>query len=80
MTFKEFVEIAARYIWPLVLGAFIFLCGRVQQLERTVYEQRLHVAENYTSKNDLEKMFSDFERRMDKRLDHLVRAFNANPQ
>ncbi len=74
MTFKELVEMMAKFMWPVLMGVFVGLYSQVQQNRADMYDLRLHVAESYTTKADLEKMFADFEARIDKRLDQFVQV------
>ncbi len=74
MNFKEFVELVAKFMWPIILGAYMALYSQVQDTKAELYALRLHVAEAYTTKADLEKMFADFEGRIDKRLDQFVQV------
>jgi len=74
MTFKEFLELVARFVWPVVLIASGFLFQSTQANKENLYEFRLYVAENYTSKEDLQTMFSQLETNIDKRLETLIKT------
>jgi hypothetical protein len=72
---SETFEYLARYVWPAVLAWNVYLF-------RTLLNLRLKMAEEYSSKADIEKMFadfglrfSDFETRFDKRLDERFSMF-----
>ncbi|GFM37732.1 hypothetical protein [Desulfovibrio psychrotolerans] len=74
----------ARFIWPPLLAWNIYLHREIQKSNADIQKGkdaigalRLHVAENYAGKKDLEKMFSDFEQRIDKRIDQLVKTLCA---
>ena len=71
MTVSEAREMFLKYLWPVLLAWNIFLYQQIQASNSVMYEFRLEVARNYTSKRDLEKLFDDFERRMDKRLEQI---------
>ena len=72
MTVTEALTIFARYIWPVMLAWNIYLYRQIQANRRDMYEYRIAMARDYTSKRDFEKMFDDFERRLDKRLEQIV--------
>ena len=72
MTLKNFMEITARFIWPLALLVSATLYGATESNKENLYEFRLYVAEHYTSKEDLQTMFSQLETNIDKRLETLV--------
>jgi len=74
MTFMEAAEFFARFVWPLVLAWNVFLYRSLNKNKDDMYEFRLHVAENYASKKDLEKLFSDFETRFNKQIEQLNSA------
>lgn len=76
MNLKEFLDLVARYVWPLLLSVLVVLFTQMQDLNRNQYELRLHVAENYTSKQDLKEMLAALEERMDKRLGQLLATLN----
>lgn len=67
----------ARYIWPPLLAWNVYLHRVGQKNKEAVAEMRLHIAENYSGKRDLEKMFGDFEQRIDRRIDQLVKTLCA---
>lgn len=77
MTFPEALEFFARYVWPFLLAWNVYLFRQVYQCRRDMYEYKLYVATNFTSKRDLEKMFSDFEARIDKRLDQFSQTIST---
>jgi len=64
----EAFEFIARFVWPAVLAWNVFLF-------RTLMNLRLKIAEEYTSKRDLEKMFSGFEARLETRLNERFSLF-----
>ena len=76
MTIAEALTIFARYVWPALLAWNIYLYRQIQANRRDMYEYRISMARDYTSKRDLEKMFDDFERRMDKRLEQIIAICN----
>ena len=76
MNLKEFLDLVARYVWPLLLSVLVVLFTQMQDLNHNQYELRLHVAENYTSKQDLKEMLAALEERMDKRLGQLLATLN----
>ncbi|VVS90784.1 hypothetical protein [Desulfoluna spongiiphila] len=69
-------EFIARYLWPAVLAWNVYLFRsqdalRVHQSDEklALVEFKLFVAENYTSKQDLQDIFSRFEQRFMERLE-----------
>jgi len=64
----DIIEIIAQYVWPLVLGWNVYLFGRIHTQEKAHAECRLFCARNYTSKEDLERMFDGFEKRFDEKF------------
>jgi len=72
MTLRQFFELFAKYVWPAVLAWNVFLYQHVQATQMAIYEDRLTIAREYTSKKDLEKMFDDLENRIDKRLSEMI--------
>lgn len=58
---NETLDFVARYVWPLVVMWNVYLF-------RTLTNLRLKIAEEYTSKQDLQKMFTDFESRLAERF------------
>ncbi|VFQ42389.1 hypothetical protein [Desulfoluna butyratoxydans] len=71
----ETFEFIARYLWPAVLAWNIYLFRKEQANELAIVNLRLYISENYTSKRDLEKMFSDFENRLETRLNERFSMF-----
>lgn len=76
MTFAEALSFFGRYIWPVLLAWNVYLYRQIQATNRATYEYRLAMAKDYASKRDLEKMFDDFEKRLEKRLDQFVSLCN----
>ena len=72
MSLKDFLDVMARFVWPVLCGILAFLFVQMQDFNAGLYEFRLHVAENYTSKQDLKEMLSALEGRMDKRFSQLL--------
>lgn len=76
MTFSEAVDYFLRYLWPLLLAWNVYLYRRTQANKDDLFGFRLHVAENYTSKEDLKEMLSALEERIDKRLNQFIVTIN----
>jgi hypothetical protein len=74
--FQIALDFFARYIWPLLLAWNVYLWRCTQRNWRDLYCFRLHVAENFAAKRDLEKLLTDFEARIDKRFDQLISTLN----
>lgn len=72
MTIADALTFFARYVWPVMLAWNIYLWRQIQANQRDMYEYRLAMTKDYASKRDLEKMFADFEHRLDKRLEQIV--------
>lgn len=73
---SETFEFLARYVWPAVLAwnVYLFRCldsirFRESDEKLALVEFKLFVAENYTSKQDLQDIFSRFEQRFMERLE-----------
>ena len=73
---SETFEFIARYVWPAVLAwnVYLFRCldsirSRKSDEKLALVEFKLFVAENYTSKQDLQEIFSRFEQRFMERLE-----------
>lgn len=73
---KELFEFVARYIWPAVLLWNVYLFQCYLETNTALQDYKLHVAQHYTSKQDLEKMLGGFEKRFDKRFDQLFQLIN----
>lgn len=73
---KELFEWVARYIWPFVVmwNVYLFQCNL--NTDKALQDYKLHVAQNYTSKQDLEKMMTGLENRLGKRLDLVLQLFS----
>lgn len=74
MNLKDFLEITARFVWPVALLVCGALYGATESNKENLYEFKLYVAENYTSKEDLQTMFSQLEDNIDKRLETLIKT------
>lgn len=65
----EALELFARYVWPMILAWNIFLFKGQQDARKEIQAYKLYVAQNYTSKADLQNMFTDFEKRFNEKLE-----------
>lgn len=65
----EKLEMFARYIWPLILVWNIFLFQNQLETRQEIQAYKLYVAQSYTSKADLQNMFTDFEKRFNEKLE-----------
>lgn len=84
MELMDALILFARFVWPPLLAWNVYLHREIQKSRSEIQSGkdavaalRLHVAEHYTGKKDLEKMFSDFEQRIDRRIDQLVKTLCA---
>jgi len=84
MDFTDAFVFFAKFIWPPLLAWNVYLHRSIQKSNEEIQKGkdavaalRLHVAEHYAGKKDLEKMFSDFERRIEGRIDQLVKTLCA---
>ena len=62
------VDTLIRIIVPFLIGWNAFLFNQGQKNKDALSQYKLHVAENYTSKADLQKMLDDLEDRLEKQL------------
>lgn len=72
MSILDALEFFARFLWPVLLAWNVYLYRQIQTNNRALFEFRLAVARDYMSKRDLEKMFDDWERRIDIRLKEYI--------
>lgn len=72
MNFLEGLEFFARFLWPVLLAWNVYLFRRTSENRDDLNAFRLHVAEKYTCKADIQKMFDDLEERLDQRLNQFV--------
>ena len=72
MTLMEAAEFFARCIAPFLVAWNVFLYRAFNKNRDELFALRLHVAENCASKEDLEKLFSNFEARINKQLEQLI--------
>ena len=82
LSFRDLVEMGTRYIWPLIVCWNVYMFQQIVSLKNDNFDLRLTMAQEYSSKADIEKMFadfgarfSDFETRFDKRLDERFSMF-----
>lgn len=76
MSWREVLELFARYLWPVLLAWNIHVYSLVQTNREEHQGFRLYVAQTYIAKADLEKMLGGFEKRFDKRFDQLFELIN----
>ncbi|WP_300674083.1 hypothetical protein [Desulfoluna sp.] len=82
LSFRDLIDLGARYIWPLIVCWNVYMFQQIVSLKNDNFDLRLTMAQEYSSKADIEKMFtdfgarfSDFETRFDKRLDERFSVF-----
>jgi len=78
MDFWEALTLFARFVWPALLAWNIYLYRQIQFNNRELFDFKIGVAREYMNKNDMKEMFTDFEERIDKRLDQLFALFCNN--
>ena len=70
------VDTLIRIIVPFLIGWNVYLFNQGQRNREELNKFRLHVAENYIIKADLQKMIDDMEDRLEKRLDTFFKTIN----
>lgn len=70
------VDTLIRIIVPFLIGWNVYLFNQGQKNMDALNEFRLHVAENYTIKADLQKMVDDLEDRLEKQLNTFFKTIN----
>ena len=49
MKLEQLLEVFGQYVWPLLVGAFLYLHRMGRRNERDIAAFKVHVAENYLS-------------------------------
>ena len=70
------VDTLIRIIVPFLIGWNVYLFSQGQKNKEELNQFRLHVAENYTIKADLQKMVDDLEDRLEKQLNTFFKTIN----
>lgn len=68
MELKEFMGVLGRYLLPFIIAWNVYLHQGIEEQKTALAAYRLHVAENYLNKQDLENLFEKFESRFDEKL------------
>ena len=49
MKLEQLLEVFGQYVWPLLVGAFLYLHRMGRRNERDIAAFKVHVAENYNN-------------------------------
>ena len=69
MKLEQLLEVFGQYVWPLLVGAFLYLHRMGRRNERDIAAFKVHVAENYHNKKELGKLFNDLRQHFDTRIE-----------
>ena len=69
MKLEQLLEVFGQYVWPLLVGAFLYLHRMGRMNERDIAAFKVHVAENYNNKKELGKLFNDLRQHFDTRIE-----------
>ena len=71
---RALIDTLIRIAVPFLITWNIFLFNKSQTNQEELHNFELYVAQNYTSKADLEKMIDDMEGRLEKQLNAFVKT------
>ena len=73
---QALVDTLIRIAMPFLVTWNIFLFNQSQTNQDELHKFQLHVAQNYTSKVDLEKMLTGLEERLEKQLNNFFKTID----
>ena len=56
-------------VWPLLVGAFLYLHRMGRRNERELSDLRVYVAKNYNNKEELKNLFNNLQQHFDTRIE-----------
>ena len=74
MKLEQLLEVFGQYVWPLLVGAFLYLHRMGRRNERDIAAFKVHVAENYNNKKELGKLFNDLRQHFDTRIEDVKKT------
>lgn len=74
------LDILMRIAFPLIIAWNTYLFSLCNRNKDALHRFQLHVAENFTSKSDLQKMIDDMEVRLEKQLSTFLKTIHNRPE
>ena len=71
---RALIDTLVRIAVPFLVAWNVYLFNQSQINQDEIHKFQLHVAQNYTSKEDLQMMLDDLEVRLEKQLNAFVKA------
>ena len=68
-TLALWIEVFGSYVWPLLVGAFLYLHRMGRRNERELSDLRVYVAKNYNNKEELKNLFNNLQQHFDTRIE-----------
>ena len=65
MRLEQLLEVFGSYVWPLLVGAFLYLHRMGRRNERELSDLRVYVAKNYNNKEELNNLQQHFDTRIE---------------
>ena len=69
MTLEQVMTFFGTYVWPLLVGAYLYLHRMGRRNEREIAAFKVYIAENYNNKKELKNLFDDLQRHFDTRIE-----------
>ena len=69
MTLEQVMTFFGTYVWPLLVGAYLYLHRMGRRKEREIAAFKVYIAENYNNKKELKNLFDDLQRHFDTRIE-----------
>ena len=66
---EQLLEVFGSYVWPLLVGAFLYLHRMDRRNERELSDLRVYVAKNYNNKEELKNLFNNLQQHFDTRIE-----------
>ena len=66
---EQLLEVFGSYVWPLLVGAFLYLHRMGRRNERELSDLRVYVAKNYNNKEELKNLFNNLQQHFDTRIE-----------
>ena len=69
MTLEQVMTFFGTYVWPLLVGAYLYLHRMGRRNECEIAAFKVYIAENYNNKKELKNLFDDLQRHFDTRIE-----------
>ena len=80
MRLEQLLEVFGSYVWPLLVGAFLYLHRMGRRNERELSDLRVYVAKNYNNKEELKNLFNNLQQHFDTRIEDVKQLIIKNGQ